>query len=231
MKLTVVQPAYFPTIRTLSRISSADVVVWGETFVYKRNATIHRARIKTAAGAHWLTIPVLTKGRRGQLIRDVEIDPTHHWQRSHIKSLRVNYRNTPYYFFLAEEIAGLLRQKWRSLNDVALESTKFLCAKMGLPCRFVKSGDLPVVQDRSERVRQWLRSCGCETYVIEKDDEKYIDPRVIEKDGGRMLSLDFTHLNYHQSFGAFVADLSALDLLFNEGEMSESIVRTSHQLR
>lgn len=208
----------------MSRIAAADVVVWAETFLYKKNDTINRARIKTAAGPHWLTIPVLTRGRKGQRIADVQIDSSHHWQRAHLKSIRVSYHNSPYYLFLAEEIVGLLRQKWINLNDLALQSAQLLCTKMGVPGAFIKSGELPVVRDRSERVIRWADACGCDAYLMPKKDAKYIDAAAIEKAGCRVTAIEFTYPRYHQLFGSFVTDLSALDLLLNEGEESKSVL-------
>jgi len=202
-------------------------VVWGDTFLYKKHDTINRTRIKTVSGAQWLTIPVLTKGKEQQSINNVEIDPNHFWKNTHIKSLEVSYQNSPYYFFLADEIEKLINQEWIKLGELLFQSIRFFCQKMRLKTDFIHSSDLSHVKDRSERVIDWVKSCNCDSYLVRQEDERYIDRSVIEKDI-HIETLKSTHPQYHQLFGEFIQKASGLDLLFNEGESSKSILKKSH---
>lgn len=222
-KLTVIQPAYFPNIETLCQIAAADVVVWGDTFLYKKHDTINRTRIKTVSGPQWLSIPVLTKGKEQQLIGDVKIDPNHVWKNTHLKSLEVSYQNSPYYFFLADEIKNLINQEWIGLNELLFQSTFFLCRKMRLKTDFIHSTELPHIKNRSDRVVEWVKSCDCDSYLVRQEDEKYVDRSVIERELYIKI-LNLTHPRYHQLFGEFLQNTSGLDLLFNEGELSKSIL-------
>ena len=224
MKLTVVQPSWFPNVRLLSRIASADVVVWGDVFLYKKHDTINRTKIKTIAGPQWLTIPVLTKRKKKQRIIDVHIDVDHHWKHQHLKSLEVSYQKSPYFFFLSEGIRELIYREWLTLEELLFQSTLFLCKKMNINVYFVKSSDLPLVKERSERVVQWMKACGCDSYLIPGEDESLIDVNFIKQQGVSLFSFNFKEQKYHQLFGDFLSDLSGLDLLFNEGELSRSIL-------
>lgn len=224
MKLTVLHPAYFPNIKMLSRIASADVVVWGETFIYKKHSTMNRARIKSVSGPQWLTVPVLTTGKSQQLIHDVLVDSEHAWRHTHLKSLHVCYQNSPYYFFLADDVQEILNREWINLNALLWQSVLFLCKKTRIMREFVKSSDLLAVKNRSRRVVEWLKQCGCDSYVIVPDELPFIDTDYIEKNGYSIYQQNFLQPRYHQLFKGFVSDLSGLDLLFNEGEMSKSII-------
>lgn len=226
-KLTVIQPSYFPNIQTLCQVARADVVVWGDTFLYTKQNTINRTIIKSVTGAQWLTIPVLTKGKDRQSIRNVKIDPNHHWKNTHLKSLTVSYQNSPYYFFLADEIKKMIQQEWIDLDALLFQSTLFLCQKMRLKKEFIRSSTLPHVGDRSQRVLEWVKSCKCDTYLIHENDQQFIDRSIIENDV-QVEIFKFMHPHYHQLFETFFENTSGLDLLFNEGELSKSIISNSN---
>ncbi len=223
MKLTVVYPCYFPDVRVLSRIAAADVVVWADSFLYVKHAC-NRTRIKTVAGAQWLTIPVLTSGRDRRQIRRMTIDERRYWRHAHFKSLEVSYRNSPYYFFLAEETRRIIEEPGPLLNDILAASALFLLKKIRLKADFVFSRSLPVVEDRSQRVAAWLRECSCDEYIVDERDAAFIDADLIKRQGFAISEFSYNSIKYHQLYGGFIENLSGLDLLFNEGEASRSIL-------
>ena len=91
--LTVISPEYFPRISTLARVQAADVVIWADTFLFSKQTTMNRTRIKTVTGPEWLTVPVMHQGKTRY--HDVEIDPEHCWRHNHSRTLQVNYMNSP----------------------------------------------------------------------------------------------------------------------------------------
>ena len=227
MKMTVLQPGYFPSLGVLSRAAVSDVVVWADSFLYTKHATINRTRIKTAAGASWLTIPVLTKGAKNQAIREVVLDSRHHWRHTHLKSLEVSYQNSPYFYFFTEELQGLVHRESAKLNDLLLASTRFLFSKFRVNAKLIAGHQLPFIKDRSQRVVSWAKECGCDEYLVEKKDLAFIDSNVIFSAGVRIAEFEYSAPKYHQLFQGFIKNLSGLDLLFNEGEMSGLILRDS----
>ncbi len=224
MKLTVLQPCYFPDLVALFRVLLADVVVWADTFLFSKQGTINRTRIKTASGPAWLTIPVLSRGKPKQQIRDVRIDPEHRWRHTHLKSLQVSYRNSPYYYFLSPELEDIINQPYTKLNPLLCNSFMFLCHKIRLSAECVHAQQLPKIRDRSQRVVAWLKETGCETYLLAEEEKQFIDVTAIQQQGWNVQSFSFQHPRYHQLFQTFEPNLSALDVLFNKGELSRTIL-------
>jgi hypothetical protein len=206
---------------------ASDMVIWAETFMYKKHSTINRACIKAAVGPQWLTIPVQADEHPCPQIRDVKIDQAHFKARAHVKSLQVSYQNSPYYFFMADEVNSLLEQTYSRLNQVCFESLHFLCRKLRIKTTIHSSADLPPVQDRSERVVRWLAETGCSEYLIEAQEAGFIHSGEIQSRGYSVITGDFSAPHYHQLFSDFLPNLSGLDLLFNEGEKSRSILANS----
>ncbi len=227
MRYTVIQPAYFPNLRTMARIYAADVVVWADSFLYKKHSTINRCHVKTASGPHWLTVPILTKKRSQQPIAHMKIDPQHYWKRTHLKSLQVNYQNSPYYFFFADALYKVLHQPWEYLNKLNLETLHLLTRMLRLPATVIPATELPQVNDRSERVLLWADATKCQEYLVEESDLSYIDGNRIKQSGVNVRTLGFSHPHYPQLFGDFCESLSTLDLLFNMGESSRMVLKSA----
>lgn len=205
--------------------------MWADTFIYKKHSAINRCQIKTVNGSMWLTIPVKTKGQFQQLVKDIEIDNKSIWSKAFIRSLEVNYQNSPYYYFLADEINNMLKQDWVKLNALLFESMSWILKKMRISCQFIKSGDLPIVRDRSHRVNSWLSYCGCSSYLIFPQEEKLIDIPFLNMQSVVVEKVYFTHPVYHQLYYNFIEFMSAIDLLFNEGEQSRQIIREAVKCR
>jgi hypothetical protein len=230
MILTVIQPSYFPNISALSRMARADVVVWADSFRYSKHSTINRARIKTVSGAAWLTVPILTTGRISQPIQKVIFDKEHFWRQTHLRSLEVSYQNSPYYSFFSDDIENILNENYVFLNDILLASTRFLLRKLRTPVKLLRSVDLPKVEDRSRRVVRWMQECKCDEYLVESADMNYIDAEIVGHIG-KLIEFEFCPKKYYQLFQSYIENLSGLDLLFNEGEMSKLILAESAKLK
>lgn len=192
--------------------------------MFKKHSTHNRTRIKSVSGSQWLTIPVLHKGQEKQTIHQVKIDPHHHWKQNHLRSLKVCYQNSPYYFFFEQDLHDLLTRRWSHLDPLLFQSTHYLCQKMRVKCDFQKSSELPLVHDRSQRVIAWLKYLDCDTYLFEPFEMQLFDTNKIISFGYGLDQLHFNHPRYHQLFNGFIASLSGLDLLFNEGELSKNIL-------
>ena len=230
MILTVLPPCYFPPVDLCARAMASDVVVWADTFPFKKGSTMNRTRIKTAAGPMWLTIPVHRRGSERPRFAEVCIDNHEPWRANHRKNIEHHYRNSPYFFFLSDEVGDLLAMEWCRLDDLCLQSTEIVFRKLGLVPRIVRGSELPTVADRTERVMTWLQETRCDTYLVEERDASLIDAERILGNGFRILTFHYEPVPYHQQFNIFIPFLSSLDLLFNEGDMGREILKKGANL-
>ncbi len=225
MILTVIRPAYFPSIAVIAKAMAADVLVWADSFQYKKHDTINRTRIKTAQGTRWLTVPVLSKGLGLQNISAVQIDNRKMWQKNHRRTLELNYGMAPYFYQYWDELEDIFSQRNEKLSEVDLRSALFAFKALGMQKMLVNSSQLPQVKDRSERVIAWMNECHCNDYLFEQQETPLINTLRVEQAGLMTSLFHFTSAAYHQQFGEFLSDLSILDLLFNEGEQSLGIIK------
>lgn len=227
MILSVIQPSYFPSVSMYGKILVSDIVVWADTFLFKKGSTINRMKIKTIDGGRWLTVPVLMHGLAAQQIKNAKIDNHSAWAKNHLRALQNNYCNSPYYFYYIDELQDIYNHKWEMLAELLEFSMQFLQKKIPLETRFVHGSRLPVIVDRTARVVSWLKESGCDTYLFEPHEQMLFDQNKVREQGFSLKHFTYHAEKYHQQFSGFQDSLSALDLLFNEGEMSASILKRS----
>ncbi len=224
MKLSVQQPGYLPDPLFFSKMSYSDILVLGDTLQYSTRASLNRTRIKTARGAKWLTVPVLSKGRTGQLVKHVELDSTVDWRRSHRRTLEINYNATPYYGLYIDVLDEALAKSWSSLFELNRYCISILSAELGIGTSMRLLSEFDVLTSRTQKVMGLLAQLNCDTYVAFDHEATLIDRNVLRDAGFALETLAVSSEQYHQRFGPFVPGLSIIDLLMNEGPDSLEII-------
>lgn len=218
------RPCYLPSLSFFYKMCLADVFVIADEIQYSKHSLINRARIKTATGVNWLTVPVWTKGRKKQLINQVQIDGQQNWQRKHWKSLLVNYKYAAYFEKYANFFEKLYRHQWRSLLALNLEIINYLRERLNISTELRLISQLNVTGEGTDRLTRLLEKLGCQEYLCELELKNHLDPQKFQ---ARRMALSFFSPvcpHYHQLFGSFVPGLSTIDLLFNEGENSHNLI-------
>src|SRR3990167_8474438 len=85
--IAIMQPTYLPWMGYFDLMDQCDVFVLLDSVQFERRSWQQRNRIKTPQGELWLTVPVLSKGRREQKICQVEIDRSRDFQQKHIRTI------------------------------------------------------------------------------------------------------------------------------------------------
>jgi hypothetical protein len=216
MRRTVVieQPNYLPWIGYFDLIRQADVWIWYDDVQYTKRDWRNRNRIAAAGDAEWLTIPVKTKGRFAQRIRDVELDLSQPWMRRHLESIRRCYARAPFFepmFSIIEKgfAAGDVR-----LADLTIRLSQSICAELGLSPDFLRSSELPHAQsDRQERLRDLCRLVGGNVYLSGPAAREYIDPAAFAAAGIELRYIVYDYPPYSRGSQPFVPNLSIIDAL------------------
>ena len=123
MILSVHQPQYLPWLGYFDKVADSDLFVFLDLPQYKKREFQNRNRIKGPQGEIWLAVPVLSKGKFEQPIKDVEIDNSQAWQRSHWGSLEQNLKKAPYWKDYADGLKPFYEKRWDRLCELNLELT------------------------------------------------------------------------------------------------------------
>ena len=165
---------------------------------YIKQTYRNRCNIMGANGILPLSIPVLKGQAHKTYVRDIRIDYNKKWQKLHWRSMESAYRHSPFFEFYMDEFYPFYEQRFEFLID-------FNAALLELVLQSLE------IENTLNYSREFI-DAGIVDYA---DYRETIHPK-------RDLSSDplFVPLSYQQVFLerlGFKANLSIIDLLFNEG--------------
>lgn len=218
--LAVIQSSYIPWKGYFDVVDRVDEFVLYDHVQFTKNDWRNRNLIKTHKGTTWLTIPVLTSGRFGQSIDEVEIGDLR-WARKHWSSITTNYARATHFddvgprlAMLYERAAGL---EWLSqVNELFLRG---ICDLLDIGTRITRSSHYSLPDDRNGRLVALCEAVGADTYLSGPAAKAYLDTAMFERNGIRVEWMSYEgYPPYRQLHGGeFVHHVSILDLLLNEG--------------
>jgi hypothetical protein len=223
--LAVLQPGYLPWLGFFDQFQRSDCFIFYDDVQYDKNGWRNRNRIKSTSGEpHWLTVPVRVRSL-SQLLTETEIDNRQPWARKHLGTIRQFYGSAPYLNrYLPELEHLLLGNKWERLCDLDLAVIKLMCEWLGLKGQTMRSSELSIDGNRSERLINFCLHVGANHYLSGNAAREYLDVELFATRGIEVEWQNYKHPTYRQQNGSFVPFLSALDLIFNCGETSAKII-------
>lgn len=224
MRAAIIQPSYIPWRGYFDIIASADAFVFLDDVQYTPRDWRNRNRIKTHQGAHWLTVPVLSPHR--QCIRDVRIDESTAWRRKHLQSIRQAYAAAPFFQPCFSEFSTLLQEKEDSLSALDIRLTRWLMHKLAIQTPILLSSDMAPRGTRTARLIDIVQKLGADTYLSGPSAAAYLDVEQFQRHHIQLEFKTYGYAPYPQLHGAFVPDVSVLDLLFNTGPQAKNHIRS-----
>ncbi|MFQ5633614.1 MAG: WbqC family protein, partial [bacterium] len=212
------QPIFLPNLDFFSKMAQVDQFVLADDLQYSKHCQINRCRIKGVDGAHWLTVPVRTKGRGFQKIKDVQIIDESGWRQSHWKTIHVCYKKSAYFEKYIDFFAGVYNQKWRFLIDLNMACIAFIRQALEIQTPLTKTSELDVHSTATARIVEISKKTGSTEYLCEQKYREILDEKMFAEAGIALNFYEPRQPAYHQLFSAFVPGLSIIDLLFNEGD-------------
>ena len=224
--VAILQSNYIPWKGYFDMIAAVDEFILYDDMQYTKNDWRNRTQIKTPQGVQWLTVPVRSKGRFGQTIRETEIDGTQ-WAKDHWKALSQNYRRAPCFNEIAAWLEPLyLADPPTHLSQLNCRFIAAICAYLGIKTIISNSWDYPLSEGKSERVADLCASAGGGEYVSGPAARDYIEEAVFAERGIKLTWFDYVgYPDYPQLWGQFAHGVTVLDLLFNCGKDAHRYMR------
>lgn len=221
----ILQPGYLPWLGFFEQIYKSDVFVIYDDVQYDKEGWRNRNRIKTANGIQWLTVPVYVKLSESPLIMDVRIDNKDNWRKKHFNSIKMSYSKSPFF----KEYINIFEEAYSTHWDLIVDIDMFFILKLA-DClgmgdkKIVRSSTLGISGDRDNRLISICKELGADTFYEGAAGKNYIDVDYFARNGVKVEFQEYRHPIYKQLYGDFVPYLSVIDLLFNHGSESLSIL-------
>jgi hypothetical protein len=225
--VAIMQPTYLPWIGYFDLIDQSDCFVFLDSVQFNKRSWQQRNRIKGPEGILWLTVPVLSKGRRDQIILDVAIDPSASFQEKHIKMITHVYSKAPFFGKYIDELSLIFSRSHKFLADLNVDLIRWLCTQIGIGTQMVTSSSIDVEGKKVRLLVEICEALEADRYLSAEGSRTYIEENNLFGQSGIDLAYQaYHHPQYRQLHGTFEPYLSVLDLLFNEGPSSLAVIRT-----
>ena len=229
MILSVHQPQYIPWLGYFDKIDKSDCFVFLDQVQYKAREYQNRNKIRTKAGWIWLTVPVISKGLGRQKICDIRINNNSDWQRRHWRSLKVWYGKSKFFKDHFSFFENVYTRRWGKLMDLNIHIIKYLLKQFGIDTSLYYASEIGTTAQGTDRIIEICKRLKADTYLSGIGGKDYLEEEKFVQAGIKLEYQNFIHPRHHQLYtqegSPFLPYMSAVDLLFNEGEKSINILR------
>lgn len=218
------QPGYQPWLPFFKKIIDSDLFVFLDDVQYEKNGWQNRNKIRTSTGSMWLTVPV--KAKLGLNLNEIKIDSTINWPKKHTKSLEINYSKSNNFTNIWKHFESIYDTRFDLLIELNLKIIKIIMQLLDIQTKTVLSSELNMLEKGSKRIVEICKALGANTYISGTGlpGKKYLDLDDFAKNNIDVKFYDFTYPTYRQCYEPFLPNLSAIDLLFNEGENAKRLL-------
>ena len=229
MIVTIHQPEHMPWLGFFDKVRQAELFVFLDNVQYRHKYFQNRNKIRSSNGETWLNVPVLTKGKRGQLIKEVEIDNREvRWREKCWISISLNYKKAPFFERYRNFFQNLYEKEWPLLSDFNEYIISYIAEELNLNVRTVKASELQVSGNGEELILDICKEVGAKTYIsgisgIAGRGKEFESE--FSKEGIDVVYQEFYHPIYRQVYEPFMLGMSVIDLLFNHGDKSLDIIK------
>lgn len=218
------QPNYLPWLGFFAKAMDCDVLVIHDNIQFEKGGYTNRVRVKSSQGIQWLTQPVLMHGRAYQQIREVLLAEAD-WPRKHLKFMQSSYGRAAYFRPYFGQLTQLLGTPGCDLSACNERLIRWACTALQLGVVLIRASDLATNEnDPTQRLIALVRAVGGDTYLSGSGGFAYQNVEAFERAGLRVVRSRSCFPEYQQLWGEFCPGLSIVDLLFNCGPASRSLL-------
>ena len=232
MIVSINQPAYLPWLGYFHRIAVSDLHIVLDHVQFEKNSFTNRNKIRTKDGWGWLTVPVRTKGKFGDLsIHRLECAGSEdRWARKHWDTLRFNYARAAHFAEHAVFFETVYGKPWGHMNDLLKEINGYLLKEFEILCPVLYSSAMQVGGAKDELVLNICQEVGATVYLSGPLGRNYLREERFREAGIEVVYADYSHPTYPQAYPGFEPFMSAVDLLFNCGPRSREIMMRGQEV-
>ena len=228
------QPTYNPWLGYFDLIDRTDIFVFLDNVQLVKRSWQVRNRIKTPQGEKFLTIPVITKGKRLK-INETPINETTKWREKHLKTIEYNYKKAEHFEEVFPFIRELILYPAKTLGEFNINFITQIAKKIGITTKLIKASDLePLEEKKDVLLANICKKIGCKKYISPQGSAEYLEAQTpggaIVKSGIELYYHNYEHPTYNQLYPPFLPYMGIIDLLLNEGfEKALKIIRSGRR--
>ena len=226
MIISINQPAYLPWLGYFDRILKSDLHIVLDHVQFEKNSFINRNKILLGLSPLWLTIPVSTKGKFGDLaISNLEIDNKLPWKKKHWQSIQHAYAKYDFWKDLSLELEEHYKKDTEKLIDFITPIQQLFLNYLGITSRIESSSKFNFKSTKNDLILEICQFFEAKTYISGPLGRDYLDENQFKKNNIEIIYHDYVHPRYNQKSSEFIPYLSTLDLIMNHGKNSLEVLK------
>ena len=230
--VAIMQPTYLPWSGYFSLIESVDIFVILDTVQFQKRSWQQRNQIKTSQGSNWLTVPVVSKGKRNQLIKNTQIAKDRDFEKKHLKSIEFNYIKSRFFDEEFKPIFDLLNKDHKYLAELNFTLINYFCKRLNIETEIIKSSDLNGRGKKADLLCSICKELNACKYISPPGSKDYLqESNTFLEANIPVLYFNYSHPSYDQLWGDFLPYMSIVDLLFNTGNKAVELVKNNYTFR
>lgn len=229
MIVSISQPAYLPWLGYIERIALSDIHIVLDHVQFEKRSFTARNKIRTPQGWSWLSVPVKTKGKYTDCFIDaLEIKNDTDWRKNHRLSIESNYKKCLFYSEHKDYLDDLYSTEWTHLKPLTTDMREYLLERLKIKTKILFSSEMNASKTKDELIVELCEMVDCSTYISGPFGRDYLKEESFKNSGMNVFYHDYNHPNYAQRWQGFEPFMTVFDLLFNCGDASLDILRTTN---
>ncbi len=215
----VQQPEHLPWLGFFDKMQRCDIYAYLDNVQFKKRYFENRNRILNQHTWQWVTVPVMTRGRYKQLIRDVRIDQSRNWKQVYVQRMYHQYCRFPFFDEIFPQLKKIINSDHERLLDLNLELIDMFRHIIDIQTPVVSASDLGLDELYGSRlILEICSAINADQYISGPDGVNYLDLDTFRHRGIDVNYHTYEHPQYVQrNSGEFISHLSVLDALMNIG--------------
>ena len=202
--MILLSTAYLPPIEYLSFFMQTDNIQIEQHENFIKQTYRNRCLIPTANGILSLSIPVKKNGLHNCPIKEIEIDYTQPWQRTHWRAIEAAYNASPFFLYYRDYLEPFFcQQTIAALFDFNIQLLNLLLKLFSIKKDYSFTTEYKSLYNEDV-----------------KDYRQLINPKNPQENTNiPPYSQVFSHKK------GFISNMSCMDLLFNEGKLAKDYLQ------
>lgn len=230
--IAISQPCFFPWSGYFDLIDSVNIFVFLNDAKFSKQSWQIRNKIFINKKISWINLPVI-RNSSSQLINETKIINSKNNINKILKTISQNYSKSKYYKTYYDEFEKKLIEcsNYKFLDDLNIEMIKWFLKKIEIKTQIFKSSDLDINETRSIRLSKICEKFETSNYLSAYGALDYIkeDFEIFKKKKINVFFQNYEVTKYNQFSENFSGFISIIDMLFNEGPNTLSIIRNSRK--
>jgi hypothetical protein len=217
MKVSIMQPYFFPYIGYFQLIHAADKFIILDDVNYINRGWINRNRMLMNGKDFLFTVP-LNAASQNRLINEIEILSGNEFKSKTIKSFESSYKKAPFFNDVFPLLIEVFSSEEKLISKLALSSILSVCSYLNIKTMLIETSTVYLNHHLKgqERIIDICIRNRASVYLNPQGGTELYDKKNFSKNNIELKFLTPGKIQYHQFKNDFIPWLSIIDvLMFN----------------